>query len=333
MSKERLVAGAPAIDAATISELCHAIEELVSRRKRREEFEGLIDEAKTLANKWKDPVSATHPKDRRPLFDGTSTDTNFLLAALVVLLRRDHELLERIRRHFPNEVQKLSDDSLMADIMAAASMCASTRLQRTANQKYERKRRRWRRNFFSSIEYQFGGAAEAERRKPPLALHGLPYQPICLDDIFAGETVNMLRLEDLFFGIERHRLGNAVQGVQKRRYGYRAVVKIMESLLSEDPRKRRKNSTAGRPSRPPWLNDADLRPRALSGIEGRINNLAKVLMSIALEETDVSKLSDEELQFVSTVFGRFRGYSEWQRGIADAFLPVVRQHLPDSGKQ
>ena len=42
----------------TIAELFHAIEELVSRRVKREDLEGLIDEARTLANEWKDPRSA-----------------------------------------------------------------------------------------------------------------------------------------------------------------------------------------------------------------------------------------------------------------------------------
>ena len=320
MSNNRSRATAPEIDATTISEFCHAIEELVSRRKRPEEFEGLIDEAKTLANEWKDPRSAKHPKDRRPLFDGTSTATNLLLAALVVALRRDHERVKNIRRYLPDRFEALCEESDLAWLRKIAAGWPESALR--PKQKYERKRRRWRRSFYNSIEYQFGGAAKAERWKL-LALSGLPYEPTCLDDIFAGEIVNMLRLEDLFFGIERHRLGNAVQGVQKRRYDYRAVAKIMESLLSAKPRKRRKK-TAGRPSRPPWLNDADLRTRVLSGIEARIINLANMLMSIQLKETDVSRLSDQELHFVRTVFAHFRGYSEWQTGIADVFLAVVR---------
>jgi hypothetical protein len=110
----------------TIAELFHAIEELVSRRVKGEDLEGLIDEAKTLANEWKDPRSTKHPQNRRPLFDGTSNNTTYLLAGLVVALRPDHKLIEQIRRHFPNELEKLSNDSLMADAMAAASIWSTT---------------------------------------------------------------------------------------------------------------------------------------------------------------------------------------------------------------
>jgi hypothetical protein len=331
MSKKRLVAGAPDIDVErTIAELFHAIEELASRRKKPEDLEGIIAEAKTLAREWKDPHSAQNPKDRRPLFDGSSNSTAYLLAGLVVALRPDHKLVEQIRRHFPNELEKLSDDSLMADAMAAASIWASTQPQPTAKQKYERKRRRWRRNFFNSIEYQFGGAAEAEQRKPLSPLYSLRYEPTCLDDIFAGETVNMQRLEDLFFGIERHHLGKILQG-KKRQYDWRDVVKIMDFLTSEMPRKKRKRP--GRPTRKPWLNGLDLRTRVVSGIEARIKRIDNVLLSIALEEADLSKLTDKELGLVRTVFKHFRGYAEWQKKIADPFLAVVHRHLGNSGKK
>jgi hypothetical protein len=282
-----------------IADLTRAIEELVSRRKKPEELEGIIAEAKTLAREWKDPQSAEKPKDRRRLFDETSNNTTFLLAALVAALRPDHELVKQIRRHFPNELQKLSDESLFADLMAAARIWASTQPQPTAKKKSERKRRRWRRNHFGSIEYQFGGAAEAERRKFSLsALGDSHYEPTCLDDIFAGETVNMLRLEELFFGIDRHRLSNALQGVQKRRYDYRAVAKIMETLLSE--RSRRKRKRRGRSPRNRWLDDPDdpdRRMRVLNGIIAQINRLSV------------------------------------HEKIANEFLTVIRPRLADSGKK
>jgi hypothetical protein len=78
-------------------------------------------------------------------------------------------------------------------------------------------------------------------------------------------------------------------------YDYRAVVAIMDTLLSEQRRKKRRRS--GRPPRMPWLNRPALRTRVLSGIETRINGLS-------LEEH-----------------------------IRAAFLTVVNRHLPDSGKK
>ena len=98
--------------------------------------------------------------------------------------------------------------------------------------------------------------------------------------------------------MNRHRLGKIVQGGRKkRRYDWRDVVNIMSSLLSKDPREKRKKSKPGRPEQVPWLNDADLRTRVLSGIAGRINSVS-----------------------VSNDIGR-------------AFLEVVRPHLSDSAKK
>ena len=153
--------------------------------------------------------------------------------------------------------------------------------------------------YHDSIEYQFGGAAEAKLREfSPLSLGNSPYEPTCLDDIFAGATVNMQRLEDLFFAIDRHRLSEALQGVQKRRYNYRAVAKIMDVLLSEKPRKKRKRR--GRSLRNPWLddpNDPNRRSRVLNGIKARINRHSV----------------EEEIR--------------------NTFLAVIQCHLPNSGKK
>ena len=129
----------------TIAELFHAIEELVSRRVKRKDLEGLIDEARTLANEWKDPRSAK--QNRRPLFDATSTDTNFLLAALVVSLRPSHQCLDKIRTYCPNELEKLISTSRVLEFRAIISAFASgTFPEPPPKRKYERKRRRWRRN-------------------------------------------------------------------------------------------------------------------------------------------------------------------------------------------
>ena len=284
----------------TIADLKHAIKELVSGRKRPEELEGIIAEAKTLARDWTNPHSAQNPKDRRPLFDGTCNDRTLLLAGLVVALSRDHELVARIRRHFPGELEKLSRDSSYADAAAVASACPSTRPEPAPKRKYERKRRRWRRGDKGEIERQFGRYTSAVSTPSALSpfLLPVPYPADCLDEIFCGGGVNMLRLEELF-GIERHRLAKLVdhEDKKRRKYGHRAVVKIMDASLTKGPRKKRKRSTPGRPRQLPWLNDPDLRTRVFSGVEARIN-------SISMPEH-----------------------------IKSAFLAVVHRHLPDSGKK
>jgi hypothetical protein len=134
-----------------------------------------------------------------------------------------------------------------------------------------------------------------------------PTPPICLDDIFAGDTVNMDRLVELF-GMDRHRFAKPLRGVQKRRYDYHAVVKIMDFLLEENHHKKRKRAKPGRP-RTLWLKDPkdpDLRALVLIGIAVRIKNIPCQLRRPA------------------------RGIKE---EIADAFLTVIRGHLPDSGKK
>jgi hypothetical protein len=165
----------------------------------------------------------------------------------------------------------------------------------------------------------FGGGLEAKLKKQPfLSLSGdLSSGQDCLDDIFAGENVNMLRLEDLFFGIERHRLAKLVsrEDKKRRKYGHRVVVKTMEALLTEKPRKRRKRSTPGRPRQMPWLNDADLRARVLSGLEGRIMSIAT-----ELREADLDQAGQDYVR-------------QWQEEIADPFLAMVRGHLSASGKK
>jgi len=268
-----------------IPDLTRAIEELVSGRKKPQELEGIIAEAKALAQQWKNPFSAKHLKDRRPLFDGTSSNRTFLLAALVVALRRDHELLERIRRRFSDELDNLSSAAWHAELRELGEARLSTRPKPTSRQAFERKRRKWHRNRYNSIEYQFGGEREADLRKStPAGLLGFAdpvwarmSPPTCLDDIFAGVAVNMQRLEDLFFGMDRHRLSklvserNRIKSGREVRYDYRAVAEIMGNLLKE-PRKKRRRSTLGRPPPAPWLNDSERRRHVLSGIEARINS-------------------------------------------------------------
>jgi hypothetical protein len=266
----------------TIAELSRAIEQLESSRKHP--GEGILADARELAAQWK--------VKKRPLFEGLLESKRLvLLVALVVALRRSHERLEQIGKYFPNELASLINASSDAEFRAFASALSGTLSEPPPKRKYERKRRRWRRNFFSSIEYQFGGAAEAEQRK---LLSGLPYEPTCLDDIFAGKTVNMQRLEQLF-AVDRHRLSEALQRASKPPYNYLDVVQIMHALLSENPRKRRKRR--GRSPRTPWLKDPDGRMRVLNGIMARIKRLSV------------------------------------QPNIANEFLTVIRPHVAESGKK
>jgi hypothetical protein len=272
----------------TIADLRRAVEDLVSRRKTPEKLQGIIDDAKALAHEWKIKESSGR---KRPLFGSIVNDTTFLLAALVVALSPDHELLKRIRRYLPDKFKNISDASADAEFRAFVEFLPLR--ASTAEQTYERKRRRWRRTFFSSIEYQFGGAAQAERWNP-LSAYSLPYEPMCLDDIFAGKSVNMQRLEELF-AMDRHRLSEALQRASKPPYNYLDVVQIMNALLSEKRRKSRKRR--GRSPRTPWLNYPDRRMHVLNGIMARIKSLSV------------------------------------QPNIANEFFTVIRPHVAESGKK
>jgi hypothetical protein len=248
----------------TIADLTRAIEELVSRSKKPQELEGIMTEAKVLVQQWKIKEPSGR---RRPLFDDTVNPTAFLLAALVVVLRRDHELIERIHRHFPDELIQLDDASRLADYSALA---ANLRLEKwrklSTDQQYERRRNEVHRPGLGLIGEQFGFGISLW----PLR----SVEPTCLDEIFSGGHVNMLGLVELF-GIERHRLLELASGTgEKGRFSWRSIVKIMDDSLVEKPRQKRKLARAGRPPRMPWLNDPDLRVRVLSGIERRINTLS-----------------------------------------------------------
>jgi hypothetical protein len=282
----------------TVTELFRAVEESVSSNKPP--GEGILIVARNLARQWK--------IKNRPLFEGLLENNRLLLlAALVVALRRDHQLLKLIQRYRPVELENLIQASGYAEISDIAAAWARTQPKPTPRQKYEHKRSRWHRPKHGLIEYQFGGGLEAYLRKQPF----FPVDPFinsvlfsmqnCLDDIFADAPVNMPRLEELF-GMDRHRLARAlerVERVQRRRYDYLGIVKIMDFLLKEKPRKKRKQGRPGRPPAMPWLNDRDLRARVLSGIEARISSLSTLV----------------------------------PEHIKAAFVAVIRRHLPDSGKK
>ena len=257
-------------------------------------------EARQLAQQWK--VKECPERPARALFDGTSSNTTLLLAALVVAFRRDHQLLERIRRHFRKELKKLSGDHPLADALAACLMRMQPEL--TPKQLYDTKRRK---EHSLGIEGEYGGRLEAlvaELRKlnrapdnPYVDDFYKDFAPKCLDEIFKGGRVKMQKLQELF-EMERHQFPKSLPNISKGRetfYDYRAVATIMDALLTEKPKEKRRK--LGRSPRIPWLNDPRLRMRVLRGIETRINSLSV------------------------------------QEHIKATFLSIVRRHLPDSGKK
>lgn len=146
----------------------------------------------------------------------------------------------------------------------------------TGEQKRRRKYERRRHLLYGVglIEQQFGRAKEAELRNPKF--------PFCLDDIFAGRRVKMIRLQELF-GIARKQLDalhhkvfkQKLPCVKRGQYDWHAVLEIFEALLKPQRRKRR-----GRP-RTSWLSDPSLRARVLRGMEARIFTLPNVPPKIA----------------------------------------------------
>ena len=139
------------------------------------------------------------------------------------------------------------------------------------------------------IEWEFGGGAEEQRPR------ALPYEPTCLDEIFAGGAVRM-RSEDIalntqssgplawwlpkvgleeLFGLERHRFGKGLSPIEKSRerwYDYRAVVKIMHRLLSEEPPADKKKRRGKTPRL--WPSNPALRMRVLIGIHERMESVS-----------------------------------------------------------
>jgi hypothetical protein len=260
------------MDAEIIAELFSAVQNLVVHGIRPRE--GIMIEARQLANRLKFMG--------RPLFDSSTGDLTLLLAALFVACRKDHELLELLRRHRREELDKLIRESSDAETQALASDRFSTQSTLTPKQRQEQKRRKWNRVFSRSIEYQFGGGLEDQLDWRTLLLPLLGPGPrenmlrrsqTCLDGIFAGETVNTLKLEELFW-MDRRRFAEPLRRFQKRPLNYLAVTEITDFLLSEKRRTKRKRSGRGRSPRPPWLNERAVRMRVLKGIEARINSFS-----------------------------------------------------------
>jgi len=142
--------------------------------------------------------------------------------------RRDWE---RILAYYPEQLENLSGKSLMAEVLP---FIKERVVKKRPKQVYEQKRRGYQ---WGGGEIQRGfGDASAVALPPGLdspLLRSSDYY--CLDDIFLCRRVNMVKLQR-FFGLHRNRFPNELPSVKEGRellYNYRAVVRIMEALLSE----------------------------------------------------------------------------------------------------
>jgi hypothetical protein len=284
----------------TLTDLTRAIEELVSGRKKSQELEGTITDAKALLQEWEIKEPSGH---RRPLFDDTAPPRTILLAAIVVAqgreikkLSKGHDLWEQIRRRCPDEFESLVAKVRESDLDRAYAIIRTFPPAKSRpGRAYERKRLRYARGRRSLIEQEFGRVLHPLAEVSPLFSVS---PPRCLDGIFQGGRIQMLNLMELF-GLDHHRFPKNLRRVKNpsdRRetlYDYRAVVMIMDALLSDERKQR------GR-TRKVWLSDpsdVDLRSRVLNAIRERINCISP------------------------------------RKQIRSAFLRVIERHLPKSGKK
>jgi len=227
--------------------------------------------------------------------------------------------LERFQAHCPEQLKDLRRATTHAEVMQIKFP------EPTPKRRYELKRGdyKWC-GGVGLIEYEFGGMGEAEWRKSSLCSGlGSAYQPICLDDLFAGGAVHMDNSEreavflgqgrhrilepglQLLFGMHRNRFPKNLPRYDNRRnrrerlYDYRAVKEIMDALLTNGPSQNTKPRGRGAPKNV-WPNPAR-RICVLSGIEARIK-------SLSVPEQIEPQIKAE-------------------------FLAVVRRHMPDSAKK
>jgi hypothetical protein len=202
-------------------------------------------------------------------------------------LRKDHVEMEGMREFCPSELEAVKSKSGLVWAEQLIKTGAIKQPTPTSKQKSE-----WTRSMVPGvgfIEWEFGGAGEAEWRKYWLpGFGGPPYSPTCLDEIFRGGAVTMRRLQELF-GMRRNRFPRnrpCFKNPRDRRemlYGDNAVRLIMESLLSERPLSPQKRGRGGSQRRL-WLRDPDdpcLMTRVLEGIKARISSLHGVPEKIA----------------------------------------------------
>ena len=123
----------------TITDLTRAIADLVSRKKKPEDLEGIIAEAQELARHWK--------VEKRPVLEGYSSQPLVvLLTALVVELRREG---------FANSIEWFPA-MFRAPISAKVPYLVESKLVEPAEHcKYEDKRRRDKWDHVGEIVRQF----------------------------------------------------------------------------------------------------------------------------------------------------------------------------------
>lgn len=203
------------------------------------------------------------------------------LVELVLLQRCEIEyltsfgnLVQQLNERFPKEWQDLEFQNALAEVNRIASVVLPRWPPRSPKQKQEDTRRRqFANDRVGLIEFQFGGGLELVFRTDPLLAplrsHFPTLGPTCLDEVFAGGTVAMETLEDLFW-MHRNRFGQLpiIKKGRERLYNYHAVLLIMDKLLYE---KRPMHQPAGRRLRI-WLSKPDVRKRVLVGLEMRVGS-------------------------------------------------------------
>src|SRR6516162_3073015 len=119
-------------------------------------------------------------------------DLGAILADLVDLqkaeiehMRRPHELCEWAKTHAPEKLDALEFAHFRDLVERIWRFYPHPKL--TPKQKSERERQGYNWRGVGLIECEFGGKGEAWWRKSTLSgAPGVPYEPTCLDDIFAG---------------------------------------------------------------------------------------------------------------------------------------------------
>jgi len=254
------------------------------RRARADEQSKARSEAKDrkarIEELWREINSGRlAPKDR------TATDLaeDQLYRSLVELVERQRHQIEyltsfqrdweRIHAYYPEQLENLSIESSLRRVLSLKEVqqqfIQRLEAEKKPKQAYDVKRRFVSAPDSGEIKYQC-----LRRMNYPIVPWDI-FVFVCLDDIFGGRSVKMQKLQNLF-GMSRNRFPKELPSVKKGRetwYDYRAVVIIMDALLSEQPR-RQKTRLRGRSLRHPWLSNPRDISRVFSAIRTRMRYVA-----------------------------------------------------------